>query len=128
MTVEEVDAVVHGFALAAPAELMAAIANVTVHVARDRQDLAVLRAAVREAGQGPIAIPQNFRAVFIGEQLDQVAAASDDVEAAVESIKGVIVLNAAKLLTPQDVYDTLLHEIGHALGYDEDEVAALGLE
>ena len=40
----------------------------------------------------------------------------------------MIVLNAAKLLTAEDVSLTLLHEVGHALGFDEYEVAALGLE
>lgn len=128
MTVAEVDEYVNVFAQTAPARLVAAIQHVTVHVARDRQDLAVLRAAVKEADQGPVAIPQDFRAVFIGQPLDPAAAGADDMSEVLDPISGVIVLNAAKLLTPQDVIDTLMHEIGHALGFDEDEVAMLGLE
>ncbi len=128
MTVGEVDACVTDFSLTAPEALIAAVQNVTVYVARDRDDADVLKAAVREAGRGPVAIPRNFRAVFIGDQLDEDAAANDDADAVIESIQGVIVLNAAMLRSPQDVIDTLLHEIGHALGYDEDEVAILGLE
>lgn len=128
MTVAEVDEYVNAFAQTAPARLVAAIQHVTVHVARDRQDLAVLRAAVKEADQGPVAIPQDFRAVFIGVPLDPAAAGADDMSEVLDPISGVIILNAAKLVTPQDVIDTLMHEIGHALGFDEDEVTMLGLE
>jgi len=128
VTVAEVDEYVNAFAQTAPARLVAAIQHVTVHVARDRQDLAVLRAAVKEADQGPVAIPQDFRAVFIGVPLDPAAAGADDMSEVLDPISGVIILNAAKLVTPQDVIDTLMHEIGHALGFDEDEVTMLGLE
>jgi len=128
VTVAEVDEYVNAFAQTAPARLVAAIQHITVHVARDRQDLAVLRAAVKEADQGPVAIPQDFRAVFIGVPLDPAAAGADDMAEVLDPISGVIILNAAKLVTPQDVIDTLMHEIGHALGFDEDEVAMLGLE
>jgi predicted Zn-dependent protease with MMP-like domain len=128
LTVGEVDGFVNDFAMHAPEALIAVVQNVTVYVARDRYDGAVLKAAVQEAGQGPVAIPHNFRAVYIGEQLDDGAVADDDADAAVDSIRGVIVLNASMLRSAEDVFDTLLHEIGHALGFDEDEVAILGLE
>jgi predicted Zn-dependent protease with MMP-like domain len=108
-----------------PDKLLDAIEDITIYVARDRQDLAVLRAAVRESGQGRVAIPQNFRAVYLGTPVDLAA---DDEAEDTDRPTGVIVLNAALLRDEQDVLDTLLHEIGHALGYDEDEVAALGLE
>lgn len=128
MTVEEVEAAVTSFASSVPEALATAIQNITVHTARDRNDVAVIKAAILDAGVVPADIPSNFRAVYLGEQLDQLAAAADDVEEVVDSIRGAIVLNASMLLSPQDVYDTLLHEIAHALGYDEDEVAMLGLE
>jgi predicted Zn-dependent protease with MMP-like domain len=108
-----------------PDELAETIGDLTIYVAADRQDLEVLRAAVKESGQGRVAIPQNFRAVYLGTPLDP---AVDDESDDVELPKGVIVLNASMLRNEQDVLDTLLHEIGHALGYDEDEIAALGLE
>ena len=128
MTVGEVDACVTDFARTVPAGLATAIQHIDVHVVRDRGDAEGLRAAVRAAGMGPQEIPQNFRAVFLGEPVDQEAVAADDVDQVLESIQGVIVLNAAMLRSPQDVFDTLLHEVAHALGYDEDEVAMLGLE
>ena len=120
MTIAEVEILVDAVVGQLPAEAIDALAEVTIHVARDRQDLEVLSAAVLEAGKGAVAIPDNFRALFLGDAIDD-----DDDES---QASGVIVLNAAKLLTAEDVSLTLLHEVGHALGFDEYEVAALGLE
>lgn len=131
MNVAEVEECVNDVAAMLPAGVAAAIENVTVHVARDRGDLEVLRAAVRAAKIGPAKIPANFRAVFMGVPLETRADeydpdAVDDERPA--KVRGAIVLNASLLRDQEDVLYTLLHEIGHALGYSEDEVAALGLE
>jgi predicted Zn-dependent protease with MMP-like domain len=120
MTVSEVESLVDEIVQQLPAAALSALAEVTIHVARDRGDGEVLCAAVREAGKGAVAIPEDFRALFLGDAIE------DDAEDAEAS--GVIVLNAAKLITAEDVSLTLLHEVGHALGFDEYEVAALGLE
>ena len=133
MNVAEVEACVNDIALMLPEGVAAAIQNVTVHVARDRGDVEVLRAAVRDARIGTAKIPQNFRAVFMGIPLQTRAdeydpdAADSDAEPPAR-VRGAIVLNASLLRDQEDVMYTLLHEIGHALGYSEDEVAALGLE
>lgn len=125
MTGAEVEACVNELAQRLPAELVEAMGEITIHVARDRYDVEVLDAAMDEAGQGPVEIPEDFRALYIGTPIDPAA----DPEAEdVEPPAGVIILNAAMLETADDVTHTLLHELGHALGYDEDEVAALGLE
>lgn len=125
MTGAEVEACVNELAQHLPAELVEAMGEITIHVARDRYDVEVLDAAMDEAGQGPVEIPEDFRALYIGTPIDPAA----DPEAEdVEPPAGVIILNAAMLETADDVTHTLLHELGHALGYDEDEVAALGLE
>jgi predicted Zn-dependent protease with MMP-like domain len=120
MTVLEVEVLVDKVVEQLPAAALAALAEVTIHVARDRQDLEVLHAAVLEAGKGAVSIPGDFRGMFLGDPIDP-----DDEES---QASGVIVLNAAKLLTAEDVSLTLLHEVGHALGFDEYEVALLGLE
>lgn len=120
MTVAEVEVLVDALVEQLPEAAVEALAEVSIHVARDRQDLEVLRAAIREAGAGRVAIPQDFRGMFLGQAIDD-----EDEE---DEAAGVIVLNAAKLLTAEDVSATLLHEVGHALGFNEYEVAALGLE
>lgn len=108
-----------------PDEWADALGDITIHVAANRQDLVVLRAAIKEAGQRAVSIPQDFRAVFLGTPVDPGADLDDEDTA---GPTGVIVLNAAMLRDEDDVLDTLLHEIGHALGYDEDEIAALELQ
>jgi predicted Zn-dependent protease with MMP-like domain len=107
-----------------PRALTEACGDLSIYVARDRDDLEVLRAAVKESGQKQVAIPRNFRAVFLGTPVDPAA----DGEADFEGPTGVIVLNASMLRSTEDVLDTLLHEFGHALGFDEDEIMLLGLE
>lgn len=125
MNVAEVQDCADQMLAALPAAMVNACGDITIHVARDRGDLAVLKAAVKESGQGAVAIPRNFRAVYLGTPLDP---AGDDEDLEVDGPTGTIVLNAAMLGDPEDVLYTLLHEMGHALGYDEDEIAALGLE
>ena len=125
MTVAEVQACADQMLGALPAEIVSACGDITIHVARDRGDLAELKEAVKESGQERVAIPRNFRAVYLGTPL---AEAADDEDDEVDGPTGTIVLNAAMLRDPEDVLYTLLHEMGHALGYDEDEIAALGLE
>lgn len=131
MNVAEVEECVNDCAATLPAGVAAAIQNVTVHVARDRGDVEVLRAAIRDSGIGSAKIPHNFRAVFMGvplEPIDEYDPDADADEGPPARVRGAIVLNASLLRDQEDVLFTLLHEIGHALGYSEDEVAALGLE
>lgn len=133
MNVAEVEECVNDCAVMLPAPIAAAIQNVTVHVARDRGDVEVLRAAVRDAHMptGSVKIPANFRAVFMGIPLETCEQYDPDADPDGEPaarVRGAIVLNASMLKDQEDVLYTLLHEIGHALGYSEDEVAALGLE
>jgi predicted Zn-dependent protease with MMP-like domain len=125
LTVAGVEEITNDLISLLPAALIESVGDITIHVAASRSDLAVLRAAVKESGQEAVAIPQDFRAVFLGTPVDPGADLEDEET---EGPTGVIILNAAMLRDTQDVLDTLLHEFGHALGFDEDEVAALGLQ
>lgn len=107
-----------------PEDIYEALADVEILVAESRADTEVLRAAVTISGEERAVIPQNFRGVFLGVALSD---ADDDEAPEPETCTGAIVLNAAMMKTGEDVIFTFFHEIGHALGLDEDEVAALGL-
>ncbi len=107
-----------------PEPILETIGDLTIYVAGSRGDVEVLRAAIKEAGHRTMIIPRDFRAVYMGTPLSPSAAGEEDADPP----SGVIVLNAAMLRDEQDLLDTLLHEIGHALGHDEAEIAALGLE
>lgn len=124
MKTEEVEAVIDEALDTLPKRVTSAIADVQIYVAKSRGDTATLREAVTKSGMHKVTVPQDFRALFMGEPL--AAAEGDDEES--DPVVGVIVFNAAMLRDSEDVVFTLLHEIGHALGLDEDEVAALGLE
>ena len=53
---------------------------------------------------------------------------TDDEDSSVEPPSGDIILFASNLNTPREVQTVLYHEIGHALGLDEDDVAELELD
>jgi len=124
VTVAEVEAAIDDVIGMFPDDVAAMVGDITVHVARDRADLPVIKAALKDAGVARAEIPQDFRGMYLGEYLEADGDDADDVE----PLQGVMLLNASKLATFDDLLFTVLHEVGHALGYDEDEVAALGLE
>lgn len=76
--------------------------------------------------------PPGVRGVFLGRQAATVDGAEidealiDDAAALVPP-RGFVFLVAENLADADDVRATLLHEIGHALGLDESQVAELGL-
>ncbi len=123
MTKAQAEACTDQMLEALPARLADTIGDLSIYVASSRFDRDVLRAAMKQAGQIVI-IPRTFRALYMGTPLAAGAADGEDEDPPT----GVIILNAAMLRDEQDLLDTLLHEIGHALGYDEAGVSALGLE
>ncbi len=67
-------------------------------------------------------VPADCKGVFIGEPLE----ADDDSDEA-DMPEGVIALIAGNIATPEEGIVVLTHEIGHALGLDEQGVKDLGL-
>lgn len=76
-----------------------------------------------EPGETPLAA--DMKAMFVGEPLSHEE--DDDDTEIVELPEGVIALVASNLSTNEEVHIALLHEVGHALDFDESEVAQLGL-
>lgn len=101
-------------------EIADVLTGVTVYVVDGREDPEVPE-AIRNAGLLRASIPADFRGMFLGQQ---AAEYGDDGGGPAE---GSIILNARNLHTAADVRTTLAHEIGHALGMNEEEVENLGL-
>src|SRR5215831_14816986 len=66
-------------------------------------------------------IPSDARGVYIGTQLEGEEQETTDAKHPV----GVILLYAGNIADEAEAMDVFLHEIGHALGLNEDEVAQL---
>lgn len=72
-------------------------------------------------------IPADCKGAFIGEQMESE---DEDEESELETValpNGVIALIASNISDANEAIVILLHELGHALGMDEEEVKALGL-
>lgn len=112
-----------------PDAVRVAIAKVKIFVVESATDLKTLRGAIEAAQLGeddpPVHIPPDFRGMFLGSTIDPAA---DDEDPDPVLAHGVFLFNAAYLLSDEDVHLTFFHEVGHALGLDEQEVEALGLQ
>lgn len=79
---------------------------------------------LREEFEDPVApLPADCKGIFVGEPME----VEEDEEEA-EFPEGVIALIASGIEDPEEGVIVLCHEIGHALGLDEEGVAALGLQ
>jgi predicted Zn-dependent protease with MMP-like domain len=121
MTADEADRLAGVVMDALDDEIAEALAGVVVYIVDGRGD-PELKEAIRNAGLLRAEIPEDFRGMFLGTQ---AAEYGDDGGGG--PAEGSIVLNAPNLATAAEVRDTLAHEIGHALGMNEEEVENLGL-
>jgi len=78
-------------------------------------------AVVDDPDEIPDGAPDDVRGCFVGTQQ------SDGGEGFPTTAKGTVYLVASRIHDGDEVEATLLHELGHALGMDEDEVKELGL-
>lgn len=104
-----------------PAEVLTTLSKVDVQIYADPSEA---------ANALKTAIPNDAKGVFIGQPVEF---ADPDEEQDQDSFtiaapaEGVIALISGNLQKREEVPIVLLHEIGHALDMDEDEVKALGL-
>jgi len=106
--------------LAHVAEVVADVAQATpqpVALALARVEVVVLRSPWKEVG-----MTDDARGLYEG-----TFPSSSDDELAQDPPEGTIYLVADNLQNKVDAKDVLLHEMAHALGLDETEVAGLGL-
>jgi predicted Zn-dependent protease with MMP-like domain len=119
------------FATGLPRQIGKQLADVEILVSSDPQTATTELSAIltTEDGQPIDAIPGDCKGCFIGSPMEQDE--TDDEEGdefeTVELPNGVILLVASNIPNTDEAVLVLLHEIGHALGMDEDEVKELGL-
>lgn len=126
MNAEHLTGVVAKFVADMPREIRGQLTEVDVLV---YQTVAEANAGLKADGdfEDPIpAVVEDCKGVFIGEPME---ADGDGEEEATEVVDacGVIALVADHIPGPDEGVVVLCHEIGHALGLDEEGVAALGL-
>lgn len=78
-----------------------------------------------EAAHEPI--PADCKGVFMGEPMEIEASDETEEDETIYYPDGHIFLVASNIKDQDEAALVLMHEIGHALGLDEDEVKALGL-
>jgi predicted Zn-dependent protease with MMP-like domain len=80
-----------------------------------------------EDGQPVDPVPADCKGIFVGEQLEREDEDEESEHETVSLPNGVICIIASNIKDGDEAVLVCLHEIGHALGMDEDEVKALGL-
>lgn len=80
-----------------------------------------------EDGQPIDPVPADCKGIFVGEQLEREDEDEESEHETVSLPNGVICIVASNIKDGDEAVLVCLHEIGHALGMDEDEVKALGL-
>jgi len=129
MDTEKLADFVTNFAMGLPKEIGKQLVDVELMVFSDVETAFVELNEILDTEDGkPIdPIPADTKGVFIGEQMESE---DDDEESEFETValpNGVIALIASNISGDEEAIVIVLHELGHALGMDEEEVKALGL-
>lgn len=108
-------------------------------IAADLEDVEVLVCANRERAvtrlneviQGDVIeleeIPFDTKGIFIGSPATREVSEDNDEEEVIELASGFVVIIVDQIADVESCKLVLLHEFGHALGMDEDEISDLGL-
>lgn len=129
MTAEQLSVFIGKFASGLPREIAAQMIDVEIIVC-DTPEIAFTELSElldTEDGQPIDPIPADCKGVFVGEPLEREDEDEESEHETVSLPNGVICIVASNIKDGEEAVLVCLHEIGHALGMDEDEVKALGL-
>jgi predicted Zn-dependent protease with MMP-like domain len=129
MQVEELEASAQKFMMGLPDQVIDALEDVELMVAASPELARAVLLKEYEDEFDASELPDDCKGVFVGAPTEIEAGETTDSEE--EEIvyypEGFIVLIANNIPDEQEGLLVLMHEIGHALGMDEDEVKNLGL-
>lgn len=109
-----------------PDSLRAALGEVAFITAAKPRDR-VVRKYVARFGLRGLDLHDDARGLFVGIGMELPYDEDEDDVADIQPPAGIVFLFADNLSDEEEVETVLCHEVGHALGMDEDEVEALGL-
>lgn len=138
MQLKDLDIIVKDYINTVPDEIYEHVEDVdliavqSVSDARAEVEREEWKELFEDLGEQGKAIPEDCRAVFMGlplERQDEAegAQAGDEGPSEYEPAAGFILLIADNLPDDKAARIALMHEVGHALGMDEQQVDALGL-
>lgn len=127
MDITKLEEVAQGFMRGLPGPVIEALSDVELIVAEDvAKATAFLRDELGDEFK-PEDMPADCKGVFVGAPTEIEESDDSEEEEIVYYPEGFVVLCASNIETENEGLVVLMHEVGHALGMDEEEVTKLGL-
>lgn len=127
MKLDELEAVATKFAAEIDPQVSEKLEEVTIICCATVKDVETLMTSELDydmANEGPL--PSDMKGEFYGDPLE-VEEDDDGTKEIVYDAEGEIFLVASNIANEEEAAKILMHEVGHALGLSEHDVAALGL-
>jgi predicted Zn-dependent protease with MMP-like domain len=129
MQLAELTVMAKSFVENLPAEVLEGLQDIELIISDDVAK--VCKLLTKELGEefDPKELTADLKGVFVGTPMEVEETDNNDnsEEEVVYFPEGFIVLLSPNVETPEEGALVLMHEIGHALGMDEEEVKNLGL-
>lgn len=129
MQLEQLTEMARTFMEGLPAPVMDALGDVELMIADDVNKVAALLKEELGDDFDPKELTSDLKGVFVGSpmEIEESDANDNSEEEVVYFPEGFVVLLADNIDSAEEGALVLMHEIGHALDMDEDEVKNLGL-
>lgn len=127
MDLTKLEEAAQGFMRGLPDPVIDALSDVELVIAEDVQKAASLLKEELGDDFNPADMPEDCKGLFIGSPTEIEESDESEEEEIVYYPEGFVVLCANNIETESEGLVVLMHEVGHALGMDEEEVTKLGL-
>lgn len=129
MQIAEVEQVVNGLMARIPEPVIDQLVDVAIIITDSPEDATeeLKKDLGAEFDVDEDTVPADCKGIFVGEPTETEESDVSEEEEVVYYPEGFMVLCAKNIRDGEEAALVLVHEIGHALGLDESEVAALGL-